>query len=134
MDPNESPILFYDGACGLCARSVVWCLDHDRRGKLRFAPLQGETYARVDSAEKPRGLETVVLLEGGVLRTRSDALLGMLRNVGGVWAVLAVCAGIVPRVVRDGVYRFVARRRHAWHGVQDGCRVPSSVERERFLA
>jgi predicted DCC family thiol-disulfide oxidoreductase YuxK len=35
------PVLFFDGECGLCNRVVRLMLRLDRRGRLRYAPLQG---------------------------------------------------------------------------------------------
>src|SRR5207249_5825257 len=35
------PVLYYDGECGVCTRSVALVLRHDRRGTLRFASLRG---------------------------------------------------------------------------------------------
>ena len=132
--PIEQPILFYDGDCGLCAKSVQWCLDHDRRGRMRFAPLQGTTYAALGSAYKPEKLETVVLLDGGTLYLRGDAVLGLLRHVGGIWSVVAALGRIVPRFARDGLYQFIARHRLAWFGTSESCRLPASGENARFLA
>ena len=130
----QTPILFYDGECGLCARSVQWCLDHDRRGKLHFAPLQGETYAALNFAEKPTDLGTIVLFDGLRLSVRSDAAIGVLRQVGGVWPMLAFIVRLVPRFLRDAGYRFIARRRHAWFGSAERCRLPLAGESARFLA
>ena len=135
MDTDaNTPILFYDGECGLCARSVQWCLDHDRRGKLRFAPLQGKTYAALQFADKPTDLGTVVLFDGQRLFVRSDAAIGMLRQVGGAWPMLAFIVRLVPRFLRDAGYRFIARRRHAWFGGAERCRLPGAKESARFLA
>ncbi len=131
---NAEPILFYDGECGLCAKSVQWCLDHDHRGQLRFAPLQGATYAALDFANKPSDMETVVLFDSGTLLVRGDAVLGLLRRVGGGWSVLGVLGRGVPRFLRDALYRFIARRRHAWFDKNDRCRLPTAGESARFLA
>lgn len=132
--PNDdAPILFYDGECGLCARSVQWCLDHDRRGVLRFAPLQGETYARLDRSDRPMDLGTVVLLDGDGLHVRGDAVLRLLKHVGGGWRVLGAIGRVVPRPVRDAAYDFVARRRLVWFGGADRCRLPIAAMRSRFL-
>lgn len=130
----SAPILFYDGACGLCAKSVQWCLDHDRRAQLRFAPLQGPTYAALALAAKPTDLDTVVLFDEGRLHVRSDAVLRLLRHIGGGWSVLAALGRVVPRFLRDAAYRFIARRRHAWFGTADRCRLPTPGENARFLA
>lgn len=131
--PTVAPILFYDGECGLCARSVQWCLDHDRRGVLRFAPLQGETYARLDVAGRPTDLDTVVLWDVDGLHVRGDAMLRVLRHVGGGWRFLGACGRVVPRFARDAAYDFVARRRLAWFGGADSCRLPAAATRTRFL-
>ncbi len=132
MEPT-APILFYDGSCGLCDRAVQWCLRHDRRGVLRFAPLQGPTYAALSMPGKPAALDTLVLLEDGALHLRSDAVRRIARHAGGPWSALARCAGVFPRRLRDAAYDFVARRRLRWFGAADACRVPDASVRARFL-
>lgn len=131
---DPTPILFYDGNCGLCAKSVQWCLDHDRRGRLRFAPLQGVTYAALSISDKPGDIETVVLFDERELFVRSEAVIRLLGHVGGAWVILAALGRIVPRFLRDAGYRFIARRRHAWFGSADRCRLPTANASTRFLA
>lgn len=134
VDSDDSaPILFYDGNCGLCARSVQWCLAHDHRRRVRFAALQGKTYAALAVDGKPGELDSVVLFDRGRLLLRSDALLGILQHFGGAWPFLASMGKIVPRPLRDAAYGFVARRRLAWFGDASRCRVPTAAESARFL-
>ncbi|MBC7772889.1 MAG: DUF393 domain-containing protein [Pyrinomonadaceae bacterium] len=128
------PILFFDGDCGLCARAVQWCLRHDHKRVLRFAPLQGPTYAAVTAAEKPMDLNTLVLLDSDGLHVRSSGALRMVRHLGGIRALGAtVLLWVVPRVLRDWVYRGIARRRMSWFGPASQCLLPSSEDRGRFL-
>jgi predicted DCC family thiol-disulfide oxidoreductase YuxK len=129
---SGGPILFYDGDCGLCARAVQWVLARDLRGEFRFAPLQGTTYASLDR-ERPRDVSTMVLLDGTELLTESDAALRIARRVGGLWGALAAIGGIVPRSLRNAIYRAVATRRHRWFGHADACRLVTATERTRFL-
>ena len=70
----EQPILFYDDGCALCDRTVRWCLRHDRRGRLRFAPLKGSTYAAQPDEGKPVELQTMVLLTDDGLHVTSEAV------------------------------------------------------------
>lgn len=130
--PPGGPILFYDGNCGLCARSVAWCLRRDRRRVLRFAPLQGETYA-IAGGERPTDLSTVTLLDGDGLHVRSEAVLRALRAVGGPWAAIAAVARLIPRGLRDAVYRYVAAHRMGWFGPAEACDLPTAEDRSRFL-
>lgn len=131
--PEAASLLFYDGTCGLCARSVAWCLAHDRDARLRYAPLQGETYAALDVADKPRELDTVVLFDRGRLLVRSDAVLRVLALAGGRWAAFASLARTVPRPLRETAYRFVAARRLGWFGKADACALATAEQRARFL-
>ena len=133
MRADGAPILFYDGACGLCARTVQWCLRHDRRRVLCFAPLQGRTYAALPDSTKPTGLETMVLSDGDGLHVRSRAVVRMLGHIGGGWSVVGALGRLVPRYLGDAGYNFVARRRLAWFGSADACRLPNETERDRFL-
>ena len=131
--PEAARLLFYDGTCGLCARSVAWCLEHDRRGVLRYAPLQGETYAALDVADKPTALDTVVLFDRGVLLVRSDAVLRAMQLCGGAWGAVAAVGRAVPRPLREAAYRFVAARRLGWFGKADACALATPEQRARFL-
>lgn len=132
-------VVLYDGLCGLCDRSVRFLARHDRRGALRFAPLQGEFARRARSrhAGLPASDETLLLVESGPdgserIRVRSDAVLAAVAAMGGRWRLVAGLR-IVPAFVRDALYRWVARRRKRWFGELAACRVPTPAERPRFL-
>jgi predicted DCC family thiol-disulfide oxidoreductase YuxK len=131
--------VLFDGRCGLCDGAVRWLIRHDRRAALAFAPLEGAVAARVRlrHPELPPGDETFVLVESPEapaerVRVRSDAALAALARLGGGWR-LAAGLRVVPRFVRDAVYRWVARNRTRWFGRLEACRVPTPEERARFL-
>ncbi len=128
------PILLFDGVCNLCNHSVQFIIRRDSRGVFRFASLQSEAARELLSGfqEKPTGLSTVVLLENGRLRLKSDAALGVLRRLPGLWPLLYVFI-LVPRPIRDAVYDWVARNRYRWFGKKDQCMLPRPEWRERFL-
>ena len=125
-------IVFFDGVCGLCNATVDLLLRADRHHRLLFAPLQGETaHARLGlPADAP--LDTLVLLDAHGRHDRSSAVLRIAHHLGGPWRVLVVFR-LVPRPVRDAVYRFIARHRYAWFGQRAACRLPTPAERDRFL-
>lgn len=128
-------IVLYDGVCGMCNRFVQVLLDLDRDGRFAYAPLQGET-ADALRAEHPdigTEIDTIVYVEEGAVHQRSDALLRIARQLRFPWRV-AVIGRILPRPLRDVLYRFVAERRYAWFGKYDTCRIPRAEEAERFLA
>ena len=78
-------------------------------------------------------LDTVVFVDDGVLFRRSSAIVGLLRQLGGPWRLVATLLWLIPRPLRDVGYRMVARSRYRIFGKSDTCRVPTPAERERFL-
>lgn len=133
-DPKEeAPIIFFDGVCNLCNSLVDLLLRLDKRQAFRFASLQGETAARLlgPLAENPHTWSVVYVDEQGV-HNQSDAALAICRRLGGVWVVLAWFR-MVPRVLRDPVYRLIARYRYHLFGRRETCRIPTVAERTRFL-
>lgn len=129
----SQPIMFYDGECGLCSRTVQWCLRHDKRGIVRFAPIQGSTYAELDAPGKPTDVSTMVLAEGDQLFIKSTGVLRLMTHMGGIWKPFGHIGLVCPKGLRDIVYDFVAKRRLKFFGQVDSCILPSSEQRVRFL-
>jgi predicted DCC family thiol-disulfide oxidoreductase YuxK len=112
----NGPVLFFDGECGLCSRVVRKLLRLDRAARLRFAPLQGAT---AQAYLRHRGLpaEDFASLVFVPDWPRSEAA-PMLRTDGGIASLRAIgrpgwarLAEIIPRRLRDALYRLVARNR-----------------------
>lgn len=127
-------VLLFDGVCGLCNGVVDFLLRHDRSARIRFAALQSEAGKCLMRAcgYREDSLDSVVLVQGTQCYTESAAVLAALGYLGLPWRLTAVFYA-VPRSVRDGVYRWVARHRYGWFGRRETCRVPDASERARFL-
>jgi predicted DCC family thiol-disulfide oxidoreductase YuxK len=128
--------IFYDGHCGLCHGAVRFVIARDPQGRLfRYAPLEGATFAALVPAERRAGLpdSVVVLTDDGRLLVRSDALIHILRRLGGFWRVTGAIIAVIPRVIRDGVYNFIARVRYRIFGRRpEVCPVTPPELRARF--
>lgn len=133
-DTKMRPLVLFDGVCSLCNGAVDFIIRHDRRGDIAFASLQSDVgrEAMVGTGHDPDALDTMVLVDGDGFWTRSDAALRIAGHMGGAWR-LALALRIVPRFVRDAVYRVVARNRYRWFGKRESCRLPTLEERERIL-
>lgn len=140
-DTSEAnPIILFDGVCGLCNRSVQFLLKHDKAERLRFASLQSEFAEKVLSRHgiDPKDLDTLHVVlncdrpDEQVLM-RSDAVLRAGRELGGAWTIPATIARLIPRALRDLVYRFVARNRYQVFGKSESCMLPDPAQRHRFL-
>ena len=136
---REPAVILFDGVCNLCNGAVLFVLDRDPRARFRFAPLQGDEAGRRLAAHGPEAervraaLSSIVLLEDGVLHTRSTAALRIARRLRWPWPLLYAAIAI-PAPVRDLVYDWVARNRYRWFGREEACRLPTPALRARFLA
>lgn len=133
---REPDTVFFDAHCGLCHGSVRFLLNRDRiASHFRFAPIGGETF----NASVPRSLQPtlpdslIVRTTDGVVLTRSDAVIYLLKQLGGAWKVAASIAQACPRRWRDGIYNWIARMRYRLFGRRgDLCPRLSPALRERF--
>ncbi len=135
--PTSPPeTLFYDGRCGLCHGVVRFVLARDRSGAaFRFAPLQGESFSRVAGAlgEAQRADSVFLRTHSGALLAKSDAVLHVLRRLGGGCGLLAGLLALFPRALRDLGYDVVARLRRRLFGTKDElCPVVPESQRDRF--
>jgi len=136
--PLPPRVVFFDGVCGLCDRTVQRLLSHDPEGRFHFATLQGATAAELRSAYPdrfPTDIDTLVYLDNSGaeprILLRSEASFAIARELDGLraWAWL----GVLPRPVTDLGYRLLAAVRYRIFGRLDECRIPHASDRQRFL-
>ena len=134
MHDSGHAIVLFDGVCNLCNSSVNLILERDRNDYFRFGALQSDAGERlieefgIDRAET----DSVILIEEGDVHVYSTAALRIARSLSGAWP-LAYAFIVVPRFLRDAVYKIVARNRYKWFGKQDLCRVPTPEEAAKFI-
>ena len=130
------PRLYYDGGCALCHGAVRFAVRRDRgQPPVRFAPIGGESFARVMTARGRPELPDSLLVEtgDGELLARSEAVLFLMGRMSRPWRLAAGLVRAVPRVVRDVAYDFIARRRRRWFGrAEEVCPVLPDRLRGRF--
>jgi predicted DCC family thiol-disulfide oxidoreductase YuxK len=114
-------------------------LRHERRHTLLFAPLESPVGVAVRGRHPElAGVDSMIWVEppapGSRERVfvRSDAALRIASYLGGIWAVLTP-ARLLPRLLRDRAYDWVARHRHHIRASLDTCLVPTPATRARFL-
>ncbi len=124
--------MLFDGVCNLCNATIVWLLERDRKGEFRFASLQSAS-ARALLGERYANLpDSIVLIDGEEIHVESEAGLRIASRLGFPYSLLA-SSRVLPRFVRDAVYRFVARNRYRWFGKRDSCALPRPEWKDRFL-
>ena len=144
-DPDIAPssppraVIVFDGVCVLCNGWVRFLLRHDRHERYRFAAMQGDSGRAllVANGLDPDDPVSFLLVEYDIgtsprVSTDTDAMRRVLMGLGGVWRIAGLSA-LLPRRVRDPLYRMVARNRYRWFGRHDACPVPDPVQAHRFV-
>ncbi|MCE3007899.1 MAG: DCC1-like thiol-disulfide oxidoreductase family protein [Bacteroidetes bacterium] len=131
-DP-EVPIVLFDGVCTLCNRSVRYILRHDRRGRIRVGSLQAHTQLLQAAGSAGPDMSSILLLYRGRVYRQSSAVLRIGRIMGGWHRPVAWLGYLLPRLLRDSLYRWVASHRYRWFGQEASCPLPDADTRSRFL-
>lgn len=134
--PGPTELIFYDGDCGLCHRSVRFVLAEDRPGTtFRFAPLDSDAFRNQVSENDRKNVpdSIVVKMNDGRLLMRSSAVFHTLQRLGGLWRVIAVVCGLIPRPIRDWMYNCIAAvRKKIFAPPPAACPILPKELRERF--
>lgn len=132
--PDDRALVVFDGDCAMCSGSARMILRRDRRGRFRVAAARSALgralYAHYGlDAEDP---SSMMLLEDGEVRLRSDAVLRIAQGLGGAGR-LAGLLRIFPQWLRDGLYGWVARNRLRFVHNAPVCALPSALDPDRIL-
>lgn len=133
--PEHGPIIVFDGVCVLCNGWVRFLLKRDRAVGFRFAAMQGESGRALLAKHglNPDDPNSFLLIDEAGAHTDSDAILRVLSRLGGGWRLMAVLR-VIPSVLRDLAYRWIARNRYRLFGRHDVCLMPDAELRGRFLS
>jgi predicted DCC family thiol-disulfide oxidoreductase YuxK len=136
MTQSSTTILF-DGVCNLCSGVVRFVIARDPHAHFRFAALQSDAARRACAevgATPPAAVDpdTIIVIVNGRALERSDAALAIASRLPFPWPMFGVFR-ILPRALRDWLYRFVAKNRYRWFGKSDTCMMPTPELRARFL-
>lgn len=131
----QQPVILFDGVCNLCAWAVRFIIERDPEARFLFASLQSECGQRLLTAHRldPANMDSFILIEEGRAYQQSTAALKVARHLSGPWPLFYACI-VLPALIRDPFYRFIARNRYHWFGRQESCMIPTPELRSRFLS
>lgn len=136
MPENEEAIILFDGVCNLCNGAVNFIIDHDPKQKFKFAALQSEAGQRlIHALNIPFSNlipESIVLIEQNQFYTHSTAVLKIAAQLAGFWKIFYGLI-VVPKSLRNFIYKIIAKNRYRLFGKQASCRIPTPELKKRFL-
>ena len=129
------PTLLFDGYCNFCNAWVRLIVRRDTAKKILFAPLQSSVGRKMLEQHQidVNYTDSLVFFEEERFSVSSTAALRIFSYLDG-WERNLQIFTVLPRPLRDAVYRFFAKYRYKWYGRREQCMVPTPELRERFLA
>ena len=128
-------LILFDGVCNFCNTAVQTVIEIDRHKIFQFAAIQSELGQRLyrQHGLDPIDIQTLMLVDGERVLTKSDAVLAVLSKLDGGWQYLANFT-VMPQPLRDWAYTEFARQRFVLFGRRDACMVPTPALQERFIS
>lgn len=141
-EPDSTPpgiasgdkVILFDGVCKLCSAWSRFLIRFDSKHRFKLATVQSaEGRAILEWYGLPTdNYETMLLIEGNTLYTKTAALFRVLWRMPFPWPL--ICIGwLVPWFLRDWMYDRVALNRYALFGKYEACVLPGKDHNERFL-
>ena len=131
---DNQPIAFMDGDCVLCTFGARMIARFDKQGEIKICPVQSDlgqavlTHYGLDVSDP----DSWLFLEDGKVWTSMEAIIRVGERIGGIGRLLSVLR-ILPRPVREWLYRRIARNRYALLGRREMCMMPEPSLSDRLI-
>ena len=121
---KQEHIVLYDGHCNLCSNTVEFIVRRDYQNLYTLIPLQSkEGQEKLRQHNLPlNNFNTVVLLQNNEVYTASTAALMIAKNLSGVVHYLHIFI-VIPPVLRDFIYKLIAKSRYKLFGKNESCKL-----------
>ena len=125
-------IIFFDGMCNFCSSSVHFIIKRDKNSYFHFASLQSDSVSLLLENSNSSSLpDSIILFEKGKYYYYSTAALRIASKLSFPWNLFYIFI-LVPRFLRDPLYKWFASRRYKWFGKRESCFIPDEKDKCRF--
>jgi predicted DCC family thiol-disulfide oxidoreductase YuxK len=130
----QNNLILFDGVCNLCCGWVHFLIRRDRHEIFKFASLQSDSGKRIAESIgiNSQNIQTVIYVKTNQYFTESSAILEILKDLGGVWKLFLIFK-LIPKSLRDSLYRLIAEKRYKLFGKKAVCITPTQELQKRFL-
>lgn len=132
--PLPEAIVLFDGVCNFCNTTVNTIIKYDKKAYIKFAPLQSVigkellAHHQIDLHK----VDSVIFIQNGKAYLFSTAILRIARQLDGLFPLLYVFM-LVPKFIRNPLYKWIAKNRYKWFGKKESCMIPTPEVKERFM-
>jgi predicted DCC family thiol-disulfide oxidoreductase YuxK len=132
MEDRNRNIVFYDGDCLLCSKTITFLLAKDIKHQLLFSLLIGDTYSKIENTVALTQKNTVVLYKDNLFYVKSTAILQIMKVLPYPWKLLYGFI-LIPKIFRDFIYDIIAKNRYKWFGKTKFCFAGNGDQEKYFL-
>ena len=127
-------IILFDGVCNFCNFWVNYIINRDKNDTYQFAAMQSDSGQKLLQKFKlsTYDFDTFVLVVNDKFFTKSTAALMIIKNLKSIVKLLYPLI-ILPAPIRDFFYEWIAKNRYKFFGKRDVCRIPTEIEKRKFL-
>lgn len=120
----EKNIIVFDGECNLCNGVVGWFLNFAPENTFSFVAFQspkGQVLLK-QNGFPTKQLNTVILFDDEGVHVHSDGFLRIAAK-NPKWKKVAALFALVPKIIRDTVYKFFSQYRVQLFGQSPSCTI-----------
>ena len=121
--PKHKQLVLFDGVCNLCDASVQYIIKHDKNDIFLFTALQSDVGQQIikEFNIDTNKIDSIILYsnEHGI-SYKSTAALKIASKLGFPRNLLSVFL-IIPGIIRNWVYDYIAKNRYKWYGKKEEC-------------
>lgn len=133
--PKHKQLVLFDGVCNLCDASVQYIIKHDKNNAFLFTALQSEVGQQIikEFNIDTNKIDSIILYsnEHGI-SYKSTAALKIASKLGFPRNLLSVF-WIIPAIIRNWIYDYIAKNRYKWYGKKEECMIPTPDLKSKFL-
>jgi len=137
MRNKTDNIILFDGICNLCNSSIQFIIKKDKKNLFKFASLQSDAAKNIllhyfPKKNKFNNFDTIYLIKNDTILTESTAILHILKELRSPYKLLFYFI-IIPKFIRDSIYKIISKNRYKWFGKKDNCMIPTKELKSKFL-
>lgn len=131
---QQYDIILFDAICVICNGWAKFLIRHDQHAKFKLVSAQSALGEQIlqHYGMSTTHYTTMVVILNGQLYTESTALLKVMQHLGLPFSLMN-SGYLIPRFIRNFLYRRVALNRYQLFGTTDNCLLPSAENKSHFL-
>jgi predicted DCC family thiol-disulfide oxidoreductase YuxK len=133
--PTNKIIVLFDSDCGLCNRAIQILLQEDPLDQFRFVSQQAALGKSILAhiGYNPNTNDSLVVYHPNLAYYIQSQAVFYLCKHGSYKLKLLLVFQLFPKVMLDGLYKWIAKNRYKWFGKSDSCSMlPDSIA-HKFL-